>query len=470
MALRALVIEDDAVSRRSLAAALRRLDLDVLEAVCVEEGRPLLDEGVTVVFLDLELPGMPGGAFLRQVSRTHPQLPVVIVTSDKRLERAVEMMRRGAFDYIAKPLDPDGLQVVVERARGEYERRREVLLLREERDRREGLKAVIGSSPPMRKVHEQVRQAAPSMISVVLLGESGTGKELLARAIHHESPRRDGPFVALNCAAAPTSLLESLLFGHRAGAFPGASESHRGRLLTADGGTLYLDEIGEMQPALQAKLLRTLQERTIHPLGADEDVPVDVRIVASTRSDIHEKVADGSFRQDLFYRLVAFPILIPSLREHPQDIPELAYHFLHKHRTEAGRQEVIRIADEAMARLITSPWPGNVRQLENAIYNALLSSAGGPSLLLEALPSEIASPATSPPAHLVDAPPQEDPSEARSAFHDPETGLLLPLRRIEELAFQLAMSECGGNATQAAKALGVARATLYRRMKIKRSA
>jgi len=471
MALRALVIEDDAVCRRSFVAALQRLDMDVLEAVCVEEGRPLLDEGVTVVFLDLELPGMSRGAFLRQVGRTHPDVPVVIVTSDERLERAAEMMRRGAYDYIAKPVDHEGLRATVERARGERERRREVLLLREERDRREGLKAVIGSSPPMRKVNEQIRQAAPSMISVVLLGESGTGKELLARAIHHESPRRDGPFVTLNCAAAATNLLESLLFGHRAGAFPGATESHRGRILMADAGTLYLDEIGEMPPALQAKLLRTLQSRTILPIGADEEVPVDVRIVATTNSDIHEKVADGSFRQDLFYRLVAFPILVPPLREHPQDIPELAYHFLHKHRAEAGRLEVVRIADEAMALLLHHPWPGNVRQLENAIYNAVLSVAGGPTLDVEALPEDVRLPGQPQRARLAVHPAAHDSSgEPSSAFHDPDTGVLLPLRRIEELAFKLAMEECGGNATRAAKALGVARATLYRRMKTKRSA
>ena len=216
MTARALVIEDDATSRLTLFLALKRLGVDVLEAASAEEGRPLLDEGVAVLFLDLGLPGMSGAAFLNQVSRSHPEIPVVIATSDDSLERAVEMMRTGAFDYVAKPIVDPLLSAVLERARGERDRRREVLLLRAERNRREGLKAIVGSSPPMRKVNEQVRQAAPSLISVVLLGESGTGKELLARALHHESPRRDGPFVALNCAAAPTDLLESLLFGQRA--------------------------------------------------------------------------------------------------------------------------------------------------------------------------------------------------------------------------------------------------------------
>ena len=473
MTARALVIEDDATSRLTLVLALKRLGVDVLEAASAEEGRPLLDEGVAVLFLDLGLPGMSGAAFLNQVSRSHPEIPVVIATSDDSLERAVEMMRIGAFDYVAKPIVDPLLSAVLERARGERDRRREVLLLRAERNRREGLKAVVGSSPPMRKVNEQIRQAAPSLISVVLLGESGTGKELLARALHHESPRRDGPFVALNCAAAPTDLLESLLFGHRAGAFPGAIETQRGRILMADGGTLFLDEIGEMPPDLQAKLLRTLQEHTVLPIGAEDEVPVDVRVVASTNRNIHDQLASGQFRQDLFYRLVAFPIALPALREHPEDIPELAYHFLGKHRGEAGRQEVNRIADDAMELLNRHPWPGNVRQLENAIYNALLTLRGGSVLRAASLPEEVRNPAAIPlvaPTALNGNGQATGASASQSLFHDPSTGSLLPLREIEELAFHLALEESGGNATRAAKALGVARATLYRRLKSKKSA
>ncbi len=471
MAVRALVIEDDATCRRSLSAALGRLGLEVLEAVSAEEGRPLLSENVSVLFLDLGLPGIQGDRFLQQLARSHPGVPVIVVTADDRLERAVELMREGAFDYLAKPVDPTQLEAVVTRACNEWHRRREIKLLRDERDRREGLKAVVGSSPPMRKVFEQVRQAARSTISVVLLGESGTGKELLARALHHESPRRDGPFVALNCAAAPTDLLESLLFGHRAGAFPGALESQRGRILMADGGTLFLDEIGEMPAELQAKLLRTLQERTILPVGAEEEIAVDVRIVASTNRDIQQQVAEGRFRQDLFYRLVAFPICVPALRERPSDLPELAYHFLHKHRREADRADVTRISEEALGILQRHPWPGNVRQLENAIYHALLTARVGTVLGPDLLPEDILHP------HRVPQPATESPSGGAvptlqatpgSAFHDPETGKLLPLRRIEELAFHLALEENDGNTTRAAKALGVARATLYRRLKSKK--
>ena len=471
MTARALVIEDDPTSRLTLVHALKRLGVDVLEAMSAEEGRPLLDEGVSVLFLDLGLPGMSGEAFLTQLGRTHPEIPVVIATGDDRLERAVEMMRCGAFDYIAKPITDDRLSAVLERARGERDRRKEVMLLRAERNRREGLKAVVGSSPPMRKVNEQIRQAAPSMISVVLLGESGTGKELLARALHHESPRRDGPFVALNCASAPSELLESLLFGHRAGAFPGAVESQRGRILMADGGTLFLDEIGEMPPDLQAKLLRTLQEHTVLPIGAEEEVPVDVRIVASSNRNIHDQLASGQFRQDLFYRLVAFPIAVPALREHPEDVPELAYHFLGKHRDEAGRQEVTRIADDAMELLRRHPWPGNIRQLENAIYNALLTLRTGAVLTADALPETVRDPSAVPAAPAEAGQgfpgfePPTPPPRGPSMFHDPKTGDLLPLREIEELAFHLALEESGGNATRAAKALGVSRATLYRRMK-----
>ena len=473
MAVRALVIEDEAICRRALVGALERLGLSALEACSAEEGRPLLSEGVSMVFLDLGLPGIPGDRFLHQLTRSHPGIPVVVATGDDRLERAVELMREGAFDYVTKPIDPAQLEAVVTRACNEWHRRREVRVLRDERDRTTGLKAVVGSSPPIRRVFEQVRQAARSTISVVLLGESGTGKELLARSLHHESPRRDAPFVALNCAAAPVELLESLLFGHRAGSFPGALESQRGRILMADGGTLFLDEIGEMPAELQTKLLRTLQERTILPVGAEEEIPVDVRIVAATSMDIQRQVAEGHFRQDLFYRLVAFPICIPALRERPADIPELAYHFLNKHRREADRADVTRIDDDAMAMLARHPWPGNVRQLENALYHALLTARVGGPISVDVLPEEVREPDRLPrpvpstPHPLMAVAPVD--GDGRTGFHDPETGRLLPLRRIEELAFEMALEENDGNTTRAAKALGVARATLYRRLKSKKA-
>ncbi len=471
MTARALVIEDDATCRRSLVAALERLGLSVLQAASVEEGRPLLAEGICMLFLDLGLPGMSGDRFVAHLTRHHPGIPVVIVTADERIERAVEMMRRGAYDYVAKPVSEAHLEAVVHRTQHEWLRRREVHVLREERDRREGLKAVVGSSPPIRKVQEQIRQAARSIINVVLLGESGTGKELLARALHHESPRRDGPFVVLNCAAAPAELLETLLFGHRQGAFPGAVESQRGRILMADGGTLFLDEIGEMLPQLQAKLLRTLQERTIMPMGANAEIPVDVRIVAATSRDIQQQLADGRFRQDLFYRLVAFPIAVPALRERSSDIPELAYHFLHKHREEAGRPDIVRFAQDAMDTLQRRAWPGNVRQLENAILHALLAARPGVRIAAADLPDAMEDQTPVLPHPASGSGMADDEAAGRtSIIHDPETGRLLPLRKIEELAFHLALEESGGNTTRAAKALGVARATLYRRLKNKKSA
>ncbi|MDJ0521470.1 MAG: sigma-54 dependent transcriptional regulator [Planctomycetota bacterium] len=473
MTVRALVIEDDAVCRRGLVAALERLGLSVYQAGSVEEGRPLLEEGMAMLFLDLGLPGMSGDRFVSHLARHQPEIPVVIVTADDRLERAVELMRRGAFDYLAKPVTDMQLEAVVHRAHNEWERRREVKVLREERDRRHGLKAVVGSSPPMRKVFEQIRQASRSTINVVLLGESGTGKEMLARALHHESPRRDGPFVTLNCAAAPTDLLEPLLFGHRQGAFPGAVENQRGRVLMADAGTLFLDEIGEMPPELQAKLLRTLQDRTILPMGAEEEIPVDVRIVAATNRDIEQQLADGRFRQDLFYRLVAFPIAVPALRERPGDVPELAYHFLHKHRGEAGRSEIARIAEDALELLQHHPWPGNVRQLENAIYHALLTARPGTRIACADLPEAVRHPergAAGMQRQAEASQPTSSGGRKLSILHDPTTGQLLPLRQIEELAFAMALEESGGNTTRAAKTLGVARATLYRRLKNKKSA
>ena len=458
---RALVIEDDAIARRALTEALRSLGLTVLEATSVEEGRPLIQGAVTMLFLDLGLPGISGGDFLPEIIRAHPTIPVVIVTADTSLERAVTMMRAGAYDYLVKPVGRPQLEAVVHRAQAESRLLREVRRLRDEVGRQAFRDSVIGASPKMRIVFERVRQAAPSRISVALLGESGTGKELLARTLHRESPRNAGPFVALNCAAVPAELLESQLFGHRKGAFTGALDDQKGHFQLADGGTLFLDEIGEMAPALQAKLLRTLQEGTILPVGAEKEVQVDVRIVAATNKDLEAQVETGAFREDLFYRIVAFPIHIPTLRERREDIPELAFHFLNKHRDDAGRPDVDHIEPEAMRLLQEYDWPGNVRQLENVVHRALLTCPAGNMLSVDALPDEVRYPKL----RAVPADPSNPEVRTTATFHDPSTGKLRPLREIEEAAFRLALEESGGNTTRAAKTLGVARATFYRRLK-----
>nr|MDJ0976230.1 sigma 54-interacting transcriptional regulator [Planctomycetota bacterium] len=319
--------------------------------------------------------------------------------------------------------------------------------------------------------YDRIRKAAPSRISVAFMGESGTGKELLARALHHESPRRSGPFVALNCAAVPRDLLESQLFGHRRGAFTGAVDDQAGHFVHADGGTLFLDEIGEMDPALQAKLLRSLQEGTVLPVGAEHEVDVDVRIVAATNKDLHALVEDGGFREDLYYRIVAFPIEVPPLRERSDDVPALAFHFLAKHRADAGRPGIESITPEAVDALRNYDWPGNVRELENVIHQALLLTSSDDAIGLDGLPTEVLA---GPGRHLGLLPPATGQRgwspAATSGFHDPRTGQLMTLREIEDRAFRLALEEAGGNTTRAAKMLGVARATFYRRLGPKKRA
>jgi len=462
MKVRALVIEDDDVARKVLVEALHKGGMDVVDVDSVETARPLLDDNVWVLFLDLHLPGVSGGVFLTEVRDAFPELPVVVVTADRSLDQAVELMRNGASDYVIKPFTDPQIEAVMRRAVAQAQLRREVYRLRRELDRKEGLDGIVGKSLAMRTVFDRIRKAAPSNISVTFLGDSGTGKELLARALHQESRRQNGPFVALNCAAMPRDLLESQLFGHRKGSFTGAIDDQQGHFVQADGGTLFLDEIGEMDPALQAKLLRTLQEGTVRPLGAEEETKVDVRIVAATNRDLDELVESGTFREDLYYRVVAFPIMVPALRARPTDITELAYTFLRNHRSEAGKPTIERIGPRAMDALQSYSWPGNVRQLDNTIYQAILMTTDPSTITLEALPPEIKTASgSSLRVHTNGA----GKRGTASNFHDPATGHLLPLRAIEEEAFRMALEEHGGNTTQAAKALGVARATFYRRLK-----
>jgi two-component system NtrC family response regulator len=350
----------------------------VQEAGTAEQGLEILGgakgpQGPSVVLLDMKLPGMGGMEALARVRQVAPQVPVVMLTAHGTVGSAVEAMKRGAFDYLTKPSDNEELKTVLAKAH-EYGQ-----LLEENRDlkqkvgRDEAGRRLIGKSSPMRQVRELAEQVGPSEATVLILGESGTGKELAAELVHVMSPRRDQTLIKVNCAALPGELLESELFGYQKGAFTGAVKDKPGRFQLAHGGTIFLDEVGELPLALQAKLLRALQERVVEPLGGVKPVPTDVRVIAATNRDLRDEVAKGRFREDLYYRLAVLEIRMPSLRQHLEDLPELVAHLLAS--LGAKNKKTVRaVSPQFLERLGAHDWPGNVRELENVLERAIILS------------------------------------------------------------------------------------------------
>jgi two-component system response regulator HydG len=384
-----LLVDDDVTAREALAKFLERNGYVIDQA---DDGvaalERLVERPADVVVTDLMMPRMDGMALLTAIREQYPHLPVVMATSSEELGTAITAMRAGAEDYLTKPVDLDALEVAVERALERREVRVEAENLRRqirERDS-EGLRGLIGTSPAMQKVYRVARQVAPSRATVLITGESGTGKGELARAIHALSPRAEKPFVALHCAALAESLLESELFGHEKGAFTGAERRRAGRFEQANGGTLFLDEIGEISLQTQVKLLRVLQERTFERVGGNEQVTVDVRLVAATNRDLTAAVRDGKFREDLFYRLNVVHVEMPPLRLRGGDVLVLADHFLRKYALENHRR-IDGLSEGAREKLLQSRWPGNVRALENAIERAVVLAAG-PVIEADDLPIE----------------------------------------------------------------------------------
>jgi len=372
MKQRVLVVDDEEIVVRSCLRALAGGDFDVDAARSGIEALKRIEElPFDVVVLDIMMPQLDGMEVLQRVKEAHPEIEVVMVTGLSQVDTAVRSMKLGAFDYLPKPFDPDELKRVVERA---LERRR---LLRED-DAPPGryrFESIIGSSPRMQEVFRLIAKCAPTSSTVLLTGESGTGKEVVARAIHYNSLRKDLPFVAVDCTALSENLLESELFGHVKGAFTGAIVNKRGLFEVASGGTLFLDEIGNLPLAFQAKLLRVVQEREFKAVGDTRTQAVNVRLIAATNKDLRAMVVQGTFREDLFYRINVFPIRIPPLRERRDDVAALAYHFLREHGREL-RKEAGEISEDALNVLQQHDWPGNVRELENAVQRALILAAG----------------------------------------------------------------------------------------------
>jgi DNA-binding NtrC family response regulator len=370
---RILVIEDEVVIRQALKRLLERHGYEVAEAGSVNEAREMHDlSGFGVVIADLRLPGAPGTDVIPLCAPT----PVLVMTSYGSVKSAVESMKLGAADYITKPFDHDEMLLVVRRLFEQRRLARRAQALAAELERAYPVAGMIGECDAMREVFERIRKVAPADSTVLILGESGTGKELVARAVHDLSPRRDAPIIAVNCAAIPDALIESELFGHEKGAFTGAVAEHRGLVEAADGGTLFLDEIGELPPAAQARLLRVLQEGEIRRVGSVRPRKVNVRLVAATHRDLEQRVAEGTFRPDLYFRLRVFEIRLPPLRERGADIERLAQFLLEKTCRRLNRATP-QFAPAALEAIRAYAWPGNVRELENAIERAVILCENG---------------------------------------------------------------------------------------------
>lgn len=374
MKSRILIVEDEEKLRRVLSLQLESAGYEAVLAGSAEEALKLA-ERANLVLTDLRLPAMDGMALLEAVQRQNARIPVIVMTAFGTVEIAVEAMKKGAADFLPKPFSLDHLMAVVRKALEVQSLREENVLLKEELGRRYQFENIVGYGARMQEILGAVSRVAPSRTTVLLCGESGVGKDLIARAIHHHSPRAAQPFVKINCTAIPENLMESELFGYEKGAFTGAVTAKPGKFEQADGGTVFLDEIGDVPTGIQVKLLRVLQEREFERLGSNKTKQIDVRVIAATNVDLRRALEEGNFREDLYYRLNVFPITIPSLRERSEDIPVLADHFLRKFASETG-SSVTGISEAAQHKLVAYHWPGNVRELENVIERSLLYATG----------------------------------------------------------------------------------------------
>jgi two-component system NtrC family response regulator len=401
----------------------------------------------------MKMPGMDGIAFLEKIKEYNKELPVILITAYAEVEKAVEAMRLGAFTYLAKPFSNQQLLASVRKAVEHYGLIREIRRLRDEATPRSGFGGMIGKSPSMRAVYQLIEKVAPTPSSVLITGESGTGKELVARAIHNHSPRKDAPFISVNCAALSEHLLESELFGHEKGAFTDAVVMRKGRFELADTGTLFLDEVGEMPPQLQAKLLRVLQDKSFERVGGNATLQVDVRILAATNKDLKDEVDKGHFREDLYYRLNVIHIHLAPLRERVDDIPALVSHFIEKNSKSLGRP--LDISPEALRLLISLPWEGNVRELENTIERAAILCNS------DRIEPEDVQPDSS---QLVNAHEWSTGLELNQFIPD-NLSLAEVLNGIEERLVRKALDDTGYVQARAAEQLGITKSLLQYKMK-----
>jgi DNA-binding NtrC family response regulator len=447
-----LIVDDETPLREAIAEQLLDQGFVVEQATSGEQALERLAAfAFDILITDLRLPGIDGRQVLDGALERYPDLIAIVITGYGTVKDAVDAIKQGAADFITKPFQFDALLHVLDSALEQRRLRSENAYLRSQLEQRYRIDGMVGTSRVMRDLYHLLETVAATSSTVLIAGETGTGKELAARAIHHSSPRRAHRFVAINCSAIPETLLEAELFGHVRGAFTGAVVTRQGRLEQAHKGTLFLDEVGTMSPALQAKLLRVLQEREFERVGDSHTIKIDVRVIAATHSDLARMVADGTFRQDLFYRLNVIPVKLPCLRERRDDIPLLVQHFLQKLCAELGRSTVT-VSQDALRRLMAYSWPGNVRQLENIVERALTFSQGRPQIDVADLGPEIA---TSSEAPLIDGPWLPDEGIDFEAYIG---GLELALIR-------RSLERTRGNKRQAAKLLNLKRTTLIEKLK-----
>ena len=452
-----LLVEDKNELRTMLRKALERAGYQVDEApdgpAAIQKVRA---RRYLLVLTDLKMPGASGIDVLRESKRADATIPVILLTAFGSVEEAVTAMKEGAFDFLQKPVDLDHLKLLVQRAARQQELLRENLLLREEYAERYGFPRIIGEHPSIREVSQQTQRIATTDSTALLLGESGTGKELFARAIHHLSSRREQPFVALNCAAIPEGLVENELFGHERGAFTGAGARKVGKMDLAHRGTLFLDEIGELPLAIQAKLLRVLEEKRFERVGGTQSIEVDVRIVVATNRDLQKSMREKVFREDLYFRISAVPVTIPPLRERGNDTVLLAEHFLEKFSQEFAKPG-LKLSADARQRLLEYPWPGNVRELQNTMERAVILADGG-SIRAAGLQLPFAKPDTD---TLPDGMLPENFSWKGSLEEVTERAVT----HVQRVLLESTLKECQWNKTRAAEKLGVSSKTLLAKIR-----
>ena len=447
-----LIVDDEHALREAIAERLADHGFVVEQAASGEDAlQRLTDFAFDILITDLRLPGIDGAKVIEAALERYPEIIAIVITGYGTVKDAVEAIKQGAADFITKPFQFDALLHVLRSALEQRRLKSENAYLRSQLEDRYRIDGLVGRSRVMRELFQLLETVAATSSTVLITGETGTGKELAARAIHHNSPRRANRFVALNCSAIPETLLEAELFGHVRGAFTGAVGARQGRLEQAHKGTLFLDEVATMSPALQAKLLRVLQEREFERVGDSHTVKIDVRVIAATHSDLGRMVAEGGFREDLFYRLNVIPVQLPPLRERREDIPLLVQHFLQKLSADAGRGPVT-ISQDALRRLMAHHWPGNIRQLENAVERALAFSQGRSQIDVQDLTSDI--------QHQAAA---SDTSEVW--FPDDGLDFARYIETVELSLIRRSLERTQGNKRQAAKLLNLKRTTLIEKLK-----
>jgi two-component system response regulator HydG len=444
--LNLLIVDDERQIREACREVAQSLGFSTIVADSAEHAYRLLDsQNIDVALVDLRLPGAGGLDALRRIKERRPEAIVVVVTGYGTVQSAVQAMKHGAYDYVTKPFSVDELKMLLERVASHLKLKSENRTLREKVRSKQGFGGIVGRAPEMEKLYRIIAKAANSVHPVLILGESGTGKEIVARSIHYTGPFRDKPFIPVDCGSLVPTLIESELFGYVKGAFTGANQSKDGLMAIAEGGTIFLDEVGELPVDLQAKMLRAIQEKEIRPVGSTRRVPINIRILAATNRDLEQAVMQGTFRRDLYFRLNVLSLRIPALRERRQDIPLLIAHFLDRTARTAGVEKLL--TDEALKAMLAYDWPGNVRELENCLERTYAFTSG-PLIHTTDLPREIA----------------RVPG-AESAPGDNSRAKIIPMAELEKQTILNAIAELKGDKLQAARLLGIGKTTLYRKLK-----